>query len=257
MRSGNRIAANRVASPVDADPVVDVAAIKQPSNVGPDVVSGDREPCRARSDPNSISTVPRNHIALGKVICPVTIGSDSVGSGTAGDVNTMSTIGQRRGPGGVETDDVGLNHVAGGCGLSIAIDDDAAAGVARDDVALAGAGSANFGTLDAVVDHNAVTLVGDRECSVVVGADVVAVNLVVIGPGVVNFNAVRSIACAGIPVARDHVAFARRSVTADRVVVRPAADHDPVTRVAKSCVARAVHADVVALNDRQSRRRIP
>ena len=116
--------------------------------------------------------------------------------------------------------------------------------VAGDNIALTVSRSSDLRSLYAVVDDYPVTSVADGSRAVMVGADVVSIDSVVVGPGVVDLNSVAG--CASL--ARNHVAFADRAITTDGVVVRSAANHDSVVAVAKRRVAGGVDTNVVALD---------
>ncbi len=73
---------------------------------------------------------------------------------------------------------------------AVAVDDDAPAGVAGNDVALAGSCTADFCSLCTGVDNDTVAAVGNRGGTVKVRSDEVAVDFVVVRAAVEDFDAV-------------------------------------------------------------------
>ena len=237
--SGCRPADHRaVRAALQLDAPVRVADVHQSCDVGADVVAED--PCA-----DGVLDVDAVGVVADDVARGCGCAADRVRTSPAEDVHPAAAVPQLGGPGHVQADDVALDNVAGGRRFAVAVNDDAVRGVAGDDVALASPCSADFGSADAVVNHDAMASVGDGGRAVEVGPDVVAVDQIVVGPDVVDLDPV------GVRpgVAGQHVSLAEGSVAADLVAVRAAGDGDAVARVPDRCRAGRVRADVVALDD--------
>ena len=129
--------------------------------------------------------------------------------------------------------------------LAISVNDNAVPNIAGDDIALPGSSATNFSPLHSVIDHDTMTGIADCRRAIIVGADIVAEDLIVVSAGVVNFNAIAD----GTDLSGYDITFTGRSITTDGVVVGTSADIDAICTIAKTTVTGNVNTNVVALDD--------
>ncbi len=204
-----------------------------------DDVAGDDGAGRAAvGDPDAVG-VARDDVALGRVVRAIGVGADARVGRAALDQDAGGAVAQHGDAVGADTDVVALDR---GAGRSVA-DHHAVEGVAGDHIARPGRAAAEDVARAGAPEHRAAVDVAQRDQPGRVGADVVALQQVVLRGRVEHFE-------AEVVVAREHVARAGAGA-ADGVAARAVGQKDAaLRRVGHRAVhvrrSRGIGADVVA-----------
>ncbi len=228
-RSGRRAADQGIVGSVcDAHAIAGIADGRAPVQAHADAVALDDAGVGGFAIDEDADQVAGDHVAGAR-----DASTNGGGRGTGFEHDPRGAVAPIQQPGAVGADQVAGHGVARGGGAACAVDDDGAAGVARNHVALGRRGAADHGAAHAVVENNAVVAVADHLAAVGAQADGVAADQVA-AARVDDFDAV-------VHVARDKVVHHRGRCGAEL-------DIDAVLLVSDGRAAGGIGADAVALN---------